>query len=42
MWNIGDTFLIVYAPRNDEEFDVLQTLIKASARFMTGGAAINV
>ncbi|EXJ73002.1 uncharacterized protein A1O5_04151 [Cladophialophora psammophila CBS 110553] len=36
MWGIGDTFLIVYAPRNYEELDVLGTLIKASIMFMTG------
>lgn len=36
MWNIGPTFLIVYAPRDEAEVDVLRTLIRASARFMTG------
>jgi len=36
LWNIGDTFLIVYAPRDDEELEVLRTLIKMSATFMTG------
>ncbi|KAK6382955.1 hypothetical protein LTS17_003625 [Exophiala oligosperma] len=35
-WKIGDTFLIVYAPRNEEELEILQTLLRASARFMTG------
>ena len=36
MWNIGDTFLLVYAPRDETELDVLRTLIRASAKFMTG------
>jgi hypothetical protein len=36
MWKIGDTFLFVYAPRDEEELDVLRTLIRASATFMTG------
>ena len=36
MWCIGDSFLLVYAPRNDEELEVLGTLIRASAMFMTG------
>ncbi|KAL2410508.1 hypothetical protein ABEF95_012005 [Exophiala dermatitidis] len=36
MFGIGDTFLFVYVPRNDEELDVLKTLLWASARFMTG------
>lgn len=40
MWKIGDTFLIVYAPRNEEELDVLATLIKASASFMSGEATV--
>ena len=35
-WNIGETFLMVYAPRDEEEVDVLRTLIRASTRFMTG------
>ncbi|KIW16315.1 hypothetical protein PV08_06366 [Exophiala spinifera] len=35
-WKIGHTFLIVYAPRNEEELEVLQVLLRASARFMTG------
>jgi len=33
---IGDTFLLIYAPRDEAELDVLRTLIRASARFMTG------
>ena len=36
MWGIGNSFLIVYAPRNEEELGVLKTLIKASAMWMTG------
>ncbi|OAG34459.1 hypothetical protein AYO21_11368 [Fonsecaea monophora] len=36
MWGIGDTFLIVYAPRDQAELDVLCVLIKASIMFMTG------
>ncbi|OCT53367.1 hypothetical protein CLCR_10510 [Cladophialophora carrionii] len=36
MWGIGDSFLIVYAPRNEAELDVLKTLIRASAMWMTG------
>ncbi|KIX02063.1 uncharacterized protein Z518_08002 [Rhinocladiella mackenziei CBS 650.93] len=35
-WQIGETFLLIYAPRNEYEVDVLRTLIRASARFMTG------
>ncbi|KIV88151.1 hypothetical protein PV10_09075 [Exophiala mesophila] len=33
---IGDTFLMIYAPRDDMELRVLDILIRASARFMTG------
>lgn len=33
---IGDTFLLIYAPRDESELRVLSTLIRASARFMTG------
>ncbi|KAK5046680.1 hypothetical protein LTR84_007441 [Exophiala bonariae] len=33
---IGDTFLLIYAPRDESELKVLSTLIGASARFMTG------
>ncbi|EXJ94999.1 hypothetical protein A1O1_00117 [Capronia coronata CBS 617.96] len=36
MFKIGDTFLLLYAPRDEAEFGVLKTLIRASARFMTG------
>jgi hypothetical protein len=36
MFGIGDTFLIVYAPRNEAELEVLKTLIRASAMWMTG------
>ncbi|KAJ9608370.1 hypothetical protein H2200_007358 [Cladophialophora chaetospira] len=36
MWGIGNSFLIVYAPRSEEELDVLKTLITASAMWMTG------
>ncbi|EXJ89032.1 hypothetical protein A1O3_02096 [Capronia epimyces CBS 606.96] len=36
LWSIGDTFLLVYAPRDEAEYDILKTLIRASARFMTG------
>jgi hypothetical protein len=36
MWGIGNSFLIVYAPRDADELDVLKTLIKASAVWMTG------
>lgn len=40
MFNIGDTFLIVYAPRDEQELDVLRTLIRASARYMTGDETV--
>ncbi|KAK0653768.1 hypothetical protein DIS24_g5745 [Lasiodiplodia hormozganensis] len=33
---IGDTFLMVYGPRNEEEMVVLQTILQNSIRFMTG------
>lgn len=33
---IGDTFLLIYAPRDDAELRVLNVLLRASARFMTG------
>lgn len=36
MWGIGSTFLIVYAPRSEDELEVLKTLIGASAMWMTG------
>ena len=36
MWGIGDNFLIVYAPRNEDELEVLKILVKASAQWMTG------
>ena len=36
MWGIGDTFLIVYAPRDDEELGVLKVLVRASAMWMSG------
>lgn len=40
MFNIGDSFLIVYAPRDEHEFDVLRTLLRASARFMTNDETV--
>ncbi|KAK4942772.1 hypothetical protein LTR10_017532 [Elasticomyces elasticus] len=40
MFNIGDSFLIVYAPRDEKEFDVLRTLLRASARFMTADETV--
>jgi hypothetical protein len=36
MWGIGNTFLIVYAPRSEEELQVLRILVRASAIWMTG------
>ncbi|KAJ9496260.1 hypothetical protein H2202_008218 [Exophiala xenobiotica] len=39
-WKIGESFLIVYAPRDEEELEVLQILIRASARFMTGDETV--
>lgn len=33
---IGHTFLIIYAPRGEEELEILKTLISASATYMTG------
>lgn len=36
MFNIGDTFLLIYAPRDEAEFAILKTLMRASIRFMTG------
>jgi hypothetical protein len=36
MWGIGDSFLIIYAPRDQEELDILKRLIRASAEYMTG------
>lgn len=36
LFGIGPTFLIVYAPRDEEELEILRTLVQASARYMTG------
>jgi hypothetical protein len=40
MFGIGITFLIVYAPRNAAELEVLATLIRVSAAFISGGRDI--
>jgi hypothetical protein len=36
MWGVGDTFLMVYAPRDEKELHIVETLIGASAAWMTG------
>ena len=36
MWGIGESFLLIYAPRDDAELEILGSLITASAIFMTG------
>lgn len=33
---LGDTFLMIYGPRDEEEMAVLQTVLRNSIRFMTG------
>jgi len=42
MWGIGDSFLLVYAPRDDTELEILGILIRASAMYMTGEQEITM
>ena len=38
---IADTYLMIYGPRNEEELDILKTLLECSIRFMAGKQTIN-
>ncbi|KAJ8100239.1 hypothetical protein POJ06DRAFT_100213 [Lipomyces tetrasporus] len=38
--NLPATYILVYAPRNQEEIEVVMELVRASLRYMSGGAEV--
>ncbi|KAH7063583.1 hypothetical protein B0J12DRAFT_643247 [Macrophomina phaseolina] len=41
-YRVGDTFLIVYGPRDEGELEVLRTILVNAMRFMTGREDVRV
>ena len=41
-FGIAPTYVLIYGPRDEAEFEVVKSLLKASARFMTGSEEVKL
>lgn len=42
MFGLAPTYVLVYGPRGEAEFEVVKTLLKTSVRFMTGSTEVKL
>ena len=35
-YHIGDTYILIYGPRNEEEIEIVSKILQSSIRYMTG------